>query len=83
MFLFYPSVAELVLIKVFMQNEGYITLKDVKASKLSGHVFNILFNLNKFITFETRDPFIIRQVKANFYNLIHCSCEPFLGIVSF
>ncbi|KAE9612072.1 hypothetical protein Lal_00022252 [Lupinus albus] len=43
------------------ENEGYITLHDVKGSKLSGNVFNILFNLNKFISFETRDPFLIRQ----------------------
>ncbi|OIV89788.1 hypothetical protein TanjilG_32142 [Lupinus angustifolius] len=43
------------------ENEGYITLRDVKGSKLSGNVFNILFNLNKFISFETRDPFLIRQ----------------------
>lgn len=45
-----------------LQNEGYITLRDVKGSKLSGNVYNILFNLNKFIAFETRDPFLIRQV---------------------
>ncbi|KAK2402049.1 putative serine/threonine protein phosphatase 2A regulatory subunit B''delta [Trifolium repens] len=43
------------------ENEGYITLRDVQSSKLSGNVFNILFNLNKFIAFETRDPFLIRQ----------------------
>ncbi|CAL0316704.1 unnamed protein product [Lupinus luteus] len=43
------------------ESEGYITLRDVKGSKLSGNVFNILFNLNKFISFETRDPFLIRQ----------------------
>ncbi|KAI9087462.1 hypothetical protein K1719_030602 [Acacia pycnantha] len=47
------------------ENEGYITLKDVKASKLSGNVFNILFNLNKFIAFETRDPFLIRQERED------------------
>ncbi|XP_027363531.1 serine/threonine protein phosphatase 2A regulatory subunit B''beta-like [Abrus precatorius] len=47
------------------ENEGYITLRDVKGSKLSGNVFNILFNLNKFITFETRDPFLIRQERED------------------
>ncbi|XP_054805573.1 serine/threonine protein phosphatase 2A regulatory subunit B''beta-like [Prosopis cineraria] len=47
------------------ENEGYITLKDVKSSKLSGNVFNILFNLNKFIAFETRDPFLIRQERED------------------
>ncbi|KAK7268883.1 hypothetical protein RIF29_21592 [Crotalaria pallida] len=47
------------------ENEGYITLRDVKGSKLSGNVFNILFNLNKFISFETRDPFLIRQERED------------------
>ncbi|GAU43020.1 hypothetical protein TSUD_28390 [Trifolium subterraneum] len=47
------------------ENEGYITLRDVKSSKLSGNVFNILFNLNKFIAFETRDPFLIRQERED------------------
>ncbi|KAK7344042.1 hypothetical protein VNO77_13261 [Canavalia gladiata] len=47
------------------ENEGYITLRDIKGSKLSGNVFNILFNLNKFIAFETRDPFLIRQERED------------------
>lgn len=47
------------------ENEGCITLRDVKGSKLSGNVFNILFNLNKFIAFETRDPFLIRQERED------------------
>ncbi|EPS71483.1 hypothetical protein M569_03272, partial [Genlisea aurea] len=47
------------------ENEGYITLRDVKGSKLSGNVFNILFDLNKFMAFETRDPFMIRQEREN------------------
>lgn len=46
-------------------SEGYITLRDVKSSKLSGNVFNILFNLNKFIAFESRDPFLIRQERED------------------
>ena len=42
--------------------EGSFTLRDLKRNKhLSGILFNILFNLNKFIAFETRDPFLIRQ----------------------
>ena len=45
-----------------LQDESYITLRDLKGGKLSGSVFNILFNLNKFMAFETRDPFLIRQV---------------------
>lgn len=39
-----------------------MTLRDLKRCKLSGNFFNILFNLNKFVAFETRDPFLIRQV---------------------
>nr|CAD1830915.1 unnamed protein product [Ananas comosus var. bracteatus] len=43
------------------ENDSYFTLRDLKHSKLSGNIFNILFNLNKFMAFETRDPFLIRQ----------------------
>ncbi|XVE72906.1 hypothetical protein DITRI_Ditri11bG0075700 [Diplodiscus trichospermus] len=43
------------------EREDCITLRDLKGCKLSGNVFNILFNLNKFMAFETRDPFLIRQ----------------------
>ena len=44
------------------QKQGELTLQDLKRCKLSGNFFNILFNLNKFVAFETRDPFLIRQV---------------------
>ncbi|RLN08777.1 serine/threonine protein phosphatase 2A regulatory subunit B' [Panicum miliaceum] len=44
-------------------NESYLTLKDFRRCKLSGHFFNILFNLNKFMAFEARDPFLIRQMR--------------------
>ncbi|CAA3005169.1 serine/threonine protein phosphatase 2A regulatory subunit B''beta-like [Olea europaea var. sylvestris] len=47
------------------KDESYFTLQDLKGSKLSGSVFNILFNLNKFMAFETRDPFLIRQEREN------------------
>ncbi|KAL2555654.1 putative serine/threonine protein phosphatase 2A regulatory subunit B''gamma [Forsythia ovata] len=47
------------------EDESYFTLRDLKGSKLSGSVFNILFNLNKFMAFETRDPFLIRQEREN------------------
>lgn len=47
------------------ENGTYFTLRDIKACKLSGNVFNILFNLNKFMAFETRDPFLIRQEREN------------------
>ncbi|KAL9341780.1 hypothetical protein Peur_065105 [Populus x canadensis] len=47
------------------EDDGYITLHDLKGCKLSGSVFNILFNLNKFMAFETRDPFLIRQEREN------------------
>ncbi|XP_020093897.1 serine/threonine protein phosphatase 2A regulatory subunit B''beta-like isoform X2 [Ananas comosus] len=47
------------------ENECYFTLHDLKGCKLSGNIFNILFNLNKFMAFETRDPFLIRQEREN------------------
>ncbi|XP_051186468.1 probable serine/threonine protein phosphatase 2A regulatory subunit B''delta isoform X2 [Lolium perenne] len=47
------------------ENETYFTLRDLKKCKLSGNIFNILFNLNKFMAFETRDPFLIRQEREN------------------
>uniref|UniRef100_A0A5B7CEV0 EF-hand domain-containing protein n=1 Tax=Davidia involucrata TaxID=16924 RepID=A0A5B7CEV0_DAVIN len=47
------------------ETEDYITLRDLKGCKLSGNVFNILFNLNKFMAFETRDPFLIRQERED------------------
>ncbi|KAF2537773.1 hypothetical protein F2Q68_00018794 [Brassica cretica] len=47
------------------ENESHVTLHDLRGSKLSGNVFNILFNLNKFMAFETRDPFLIRQEREN------------------
>ena len=47
--------------------EGVFTLRDLKRNRhLAGTLFNILFNLNKFVAFETRDPFVVRQV---------CSCH--------
>lgn len=43
--------------------EGVFTLRDLKRNRhLAGTLFNILFNLNKFVAFETRDPFVVRQV---------------------
>ncbi|KMZ73509.1 Serine/threonine protein phosphatase 2A regulatory subunit B'subunit alpha [Zostera marina] len=50
---------------IFPQNESFFTLKDLKSCKLSGHIFNILFNLNKFMIYETRDPFILRQERED------------------
>uniref|UniRef100_A0A6N2LWX6 EF-hand domain-containing protein n=4 Tax=Salix TaxID=40685 RepID=A0A6N2LWX6_SALVM len=47
------------------EDDSYITLGDLKGCKLSGSAFNILFNLNKFMAFETRDPFLIRQEREN------------------
>ena len=43
------------------ETPGRITLRDLRQCKLAGNFFNVLFNLNKFIAFETRDPFLIRQ----------------------
>ena len=48
------------------EKEGCFTLRDLKrARSLAGTLFNILFNLNKFIAFETRDPFVIRQARMH------------------
>ena len=41
--------------------DGRVTLHDLKRNKMSGNFFNVLFNMNKFIAFETRDPFLMRQ----------------------
>lgn len=47
------------------KKDGQLTLRDLKNCKLSGNFFNILFNLNKFVAFETRDPFLIRQERED------------------
>ncbi|XP_058094615.1 serine/threonine protein phosphatase 2A regulatory subunit B''beta-like isoform X1 [Magnolia sinica] len=47
------------------EKESHFTLRDLKGCKLSGNVFNILFNLNKFMAFESRDPFLIRQERED------------------
>ncbi|GMI88819.1 hypothetical protein like AT5G28850 [Hibiscus trionum] len=47
------------------EDESLITLRDLKGSKLSASVFNILFNLNKFMAFKSHDPFLIRQEREN------------------
>lgn len=53
------------------EREGSFTLRDLKrARSVAGTLFNILFNLNKFIAFETRDPFVIRQVNRGFCSYI-------------
>jgi len=40
---------------------GAITLKDVKRCGMGENLFNVLFNLSKFLNSESRDPFLIRQ----------------------
>lgn len=47
------------------QKEGILTLRDLKRCKLSGNFFNILFNLNKFVAFEMRDPIVVRQERED------------------
>ncbi|KQJ86196.2 hypothetical protein BRADI_4g03911v3 [Brachypodium distachyon] len=47
------------------EDETYFTLQDLKRYKLSGNIYKILFNLNKFMAFEPRDPFLIRQKHEN------------------
>ncbi|EOX94391.1 hypothetical protein QUC31_004517 [Theobroma cacao] len=64
-----PVLFEDILCQIFdmiaPEREDCITLQDLKGCKLSGNVFNILFNLNKFMAFETRDPFVIRQERED------------------
>ncbi|XP_054822909.1 probable serine/threonine protein phosphatase 2A regulatory subunit B''delta [Prosopis cineraria] len=62
---FFEDILCQIIDMIGTENESYITLRDLKGSKLSGSVFNILFNLNKFMAFETRDPFLIRQQREN------------------
>jgi len=41
------------------------TLRDLRRQRaLSGTLFNILFNLPKFVAFEMRDPFVVRQEQS-------------------
>lgn len=50
--------------------EGCFTLADLRRHKqLAGTLFNMLFNLHKFIAFETRDPFLARQVSITNHQL--------------
>lgn len=43
------------------QCEGSVTLKDLKRCQMSPNFFNTLFNLNKFLAFEQRDPFLNKE----------------------
>lgn len=44
------------------QREGIFTMRDLRAERsLAGILFNCLFNINKFVAFETRDPFLARH----------------------
>lgn len=45
--------------------DGAVTLKDLKMCQMAGNFFNTLFNLNKFLAFEQRDPFINKQEQAD------------------
>jgi len=45
--------------------DGWVTLKDLKQCQMAGNFFNTLFNLNKFLAFEQRDPFINKQEQAD------------------
>ena len=44
------------------EDPSFFAMRDLKKSRaLAGTLFNVLFNLNKFVAFETRDPFTVRQ----------------------
>lgn len=59
------------------EKEGTFTLRDLKRHRpLAGIFFNALFNLHKFIAFETRDPFTIRQVSLPEDAWGHLSTSP-------
>ena len=48
------------------EREGVFTMRDLKRERLlAGILFNCLFNINKFVAFETRDPFLARQVEPD------------------
>jgi len=46
-------------------NEGWVTLKDLKQCQMAPNFFNTLFNLNKFLAFEQRDPFLNKQEQGD------------------
>lgn len=47
------------------QDPRYFTLHDLKRARpLAGTLFNVLFNLSKFMAYETRDPFVSRQART-------------------
>ncbi|KAJ9467655.1 putative serine/threonine protein phosphatase 2A regulatory subunit Bprimeprimegamma [Diplonema papillatum] len=56
-----------------------LRLSDLKACTLSGNFFNALFNLQKFIAFEQRDPFIAHAEKQlpekTYGTLSHLQCR--------
>ncbi|KAK4530421.1 hypothetical protein CCYA_CCYA04G1278 [Cyanidiococcus yangmingshanensis] len=41
-----------------------VTRSALRASRMQSHFFNVLFNLNKFIAIESRDPVLLRQERA-------------------
>ena len=46
-----------------LQDPCFFALHDLKRARaLAGTLFNVLFNLSKFMAYETRDPFVSRQV---------------------
>ena len=51
------------------KNVGHFTLTELKKNNLTiGIFFNCLLNLNKFIAFETRDLFYIKNQLTDFPN---------------
>ena len=48
------------------EDASCFTMRDLKRSRaLAGTLFNVLFNLNKFVAFETKDPFTVRQERED------------------
>ncbi|GAV66557.1 EF_hand_5 domain-containing protein [Cephalotus follicularis] len=62
---FFEDILCQIIDMVAPEREDCIMLRDLKGCKLSGNVFNMLFNLNKFMAFEMRDPFLIHQERED------------------
>jgi hypothetical protein len=46
-------------------NPDYLVVTDFLHSSVSGALFDALFNLNKYLMFEQRDPFVERQKRED------------------
>jgi hypothetical protein len=62
------------------QDPRHFTLHDLKRARpLAGTLFNVLFNLSKFMAYETRDPFVSRQARDRSSRAAAARASPSLG----